>query len=317
MNQDACIIFDIDGVLIDTRKSYNESIKQTVQYMVKRINPTIDNVESLVTDDMIFNFRKSGMFNNDADTSYAFILSIVCGPSKISDLHIFLEKITGNATTNGIKSVENFLLDYSKDKDKVKKIMRMLNYPGDIYSSIVARVFDEYFYGPSLFKKQHSADAQYYFGSPLIENDVLLVRDSTIKRISDCFDKRVGIVSGRSRVAAEYSLKWLFDYFDIDASIYLEDEKREMGKPNPLALIKSIRSMEVCNAYYVGDSTEDLLMVLKAREESHLGIQLIGICPPNSRANQIRNLFTENGTSLIAQEVNELPNILNKVKTKF
>ncbi|MDW0181065.1 MAG: hypothetical protein QOK78_09370, partial [Nitrososphaeraceae archaeon] len=61
----------------------------------------------------------------------------------------------------------------------------------------------------------------------------------------------------------------------------------------------------------------DLLMVLKAREESHLGIQLIGICPPNSRANQIRNLFTENGTSLIAQEVNELPNILNKVKTKF
>jgi len=74
MNQDACIVFDIDGVLIDTRKSYNESIKQTVQYMVKRNNPTIDNVESLVTDDMIFNFRKSGMFNNDADTSYAFIL---------------------------------------------------------------------------------------------------------------------------------------------------------------------------------------------------------------------------------------------------
>jgi len=58
-------------------------------------------------------------------------------------------------------------------------------------------------------------------------------------------------------------------------------------------------------------------MVLKAREESHLDIQLIGICPPNYRANQIRNLFTENGTSLIAQEVNELPNILNKVKTQF
>jgi phosphoglycolate phosphatase-like HAD superfamily hydrolase len=112
-------------------------------------------------------------------------------------------------------------------------------------------------------------------------------------------------------------LKWLFDYFDTDASIYLEDEKREMGKPNPLALIKSIRSMGVCNAFYVGDSAEDLLMVLKAREESHLDIQLIGICPPNPRANQIRSLFTENGTSLIAQEVDELPNILNKVKTQF
>jgi hypothetical protein len=58
-------------------------------------------------------------------------------------------------------------------------------------------------------------------------------------------------------------------------------------------------------------------MVLKAREESHLDIQLIGICPPNPRANQIRTLFTENGTSLVAQEVDELPNILNKVKTQF
>jgi phosphoglycolate phosphatase-like HAD superfamily hydrolase len=304
-------------VLIDTRKSYNESIKQTVQYLVKHVNQNIGNVESVVTDDKIFNFRKSGMFNNDTDTTYAFILSIVCGPSKISDLIIFLEKITANATTNGIKSVEKFLLDCSNDKDKTIETMRILNYPGDIQSSIVARVFDEYFYGPSLFKKQHNSEPQYYFGSPLIDNDVLLVNDLTIKKISDFFDKRVGIVSGRSKVAANYSLKRLYEYFDSDASIFLEDEKREMGKPNPMALIKSITKMGVSNAFYVGDSAEDMLMVVKAREESNLDIQLIGICPPNARANQIRNLFRENGTSLIAHDVNELPNILNKVKTQF
>jgi len=317
MNQDTCIVFDIDGVLIDTRKSYNESIKQTVQYLVTHVNPNIGNVESVVTDDMIFNFRKSGMFNNDTDTTYSFILSIVCGPPKISDLNIFLEKITANATTNGIKSVEKFLLDCSNDKDKTIKTMRILNYPGDIQSSIVARVFDEYFYGPLLFKKQHNSEPQYYFGSPLIENDVLLVNDLTIKKISGHFDKRVGIVSGRSKVAANYSLKRLFEYFDTDASIFLEDEKREMGKPNPFALIKSITKMGVSNAFYVGDSAEDMLMVFKAREESNLDIQLIGICPSNTRANQIRNLFKENGTSLIAHDINELPNILNKVKTQF
>src|ERR1044071_329412 len=291
MNQDTCIVFDIDGVLIDTRKSYNESIKQTAQYLVKHVNPNIGNVESVVTDDMIFNFRKSGMFNNDTDTT--------------------------NATTNGIKSVEKFVLDYSNDKDKTIETMRILNYPGAIQSSIVARVFDEYFYGPYLFKKQHNSDPQYYFGAPLIENDVLLVDDLTIKKISVLFDKRVGIVSGRSKVAANYSLKRLYEYFDADASIFLEDEKREMGKPNPLALIKSITKMGVSNAFYVGDSAEDMFMVFKAREKSHLDIQLIGICPSNSRANQIRKLFKENGTSLIAHDVNELPNILNKVKTQF
>jgi phosphoglycolate phosphatase-like HAD superfamily hydrolase len=109
----------------------------------------------------------------------------------------------------------------------------------------------------------------------------------------------------------------LYEYFDSDASILLEDEKIEMGKPNPLALIKSITKNGVSNAFYVGDSAEDMFMVFKAREESPLDVQLIGICPSNSSANQIRKLFKENGTSLIAHDVNELPNILNKVKTQF
>jgi phosphoglycolate phosphatase-like HAD superfamily hydrolase len=97
----------------------------------------------------------------------------------------------------------------------------------------------------------------------------------------------------------------------------LEDEKREMGKPDPSALIKSIKSFEVNNAFYVGDSAEDLLMVQRARKTSNLDIRLIGVCGSNARSNQIRRLFVNNGTSLIVKNVNELPNILNKVKAQF
>ena len=131
------------------------------------------------------------------------------------------------------------------------------------------------------------------------------------------FDMRTGIVSGRSRIAAEYSLKSVFKFFDIKGSVYLEDEKREMGKPNPSALIKSVKSFGVSNAFYVGDSAEDLFMVQRARKISNLDIKLIGVCASNARSNQIRSLFTSNGTSLIVKNINELPNILNKVKTQF
>ena len=86
MNSNACIIFDIDGTLIDTRESYNKSIKKTVQFLVKYIDISKENLGKIVGDELIFKFRKSGMFNNDTDTSYAFILSILCGPSKFSDL---------------------------------------------------------------------------------------------------------------------------------------------------------------------------------------------------------------------------------------
>ena len=315
MNTNACIIFDIDGTLIDTRESYNKTIKKTVQYLVNYVNPTKGNIGTLVSDDLIFKFRKSGMFNNDTDTSYAFILGILFGPSNTSDSHSFIENITSKATSNGIKSVENYLQSYSKNR--LMRIKKVLRYPGDINRSILSRVFDEYFYGPRLFKKQHRSIAKFYFGKPLIENDILLVRNLTMKKVSNIFDKKVGIVSGRSRIAAEYSMKSIFKFFDIHGSFYLEDEKREMGKPDPSALIKSVKIFGVRNAFYVGDSAEDLFMVQRARKNSNLDIKLIGICASNARSNQIRNLFRSNRTSLIVKNVNELPNILNKVRTQF
>jgi HAD superfamily hydrolase (TIGR01549 family) len=315
MNSNACIIFDIDGTLIDTRESYNKSIKKTVQFLVKYIDISKENLGKIVSDELIFKFRKSGMFNNDIDTSYALVLSILCGPPKKSDLLFFIENIAQNASSKGIKSVENYLKDYSESR--LKQIKKLLRYPGDVNTSIIARVFDEYFYGPQLFKKQHGTNSKYYSGRPLIENDILLATNSTLKKISNMFDMRTGIVSGRSRIAAEYSLKSVFKFFDMKGSVYLEDEKREMGKPNPSALIKSVKSFGVSNAFYVGDSAEDLFMVQRARKISNLDIKLIGVCASNASSNQIRSLFTSNGTSLIVKNINELPNILNKVKTQF
>ena len=315
MNSNACIIFDIDGTLIDTRESYNKSIKKTVQFLVKYIDISKENLGKIVSDEQIFKFRKSGMFNNDIDTSYALVLSILCGPPKKADLLFFIENIAQSASSKGIKSVENYLKDYSEIR--LKQIKKLLRYPGDVKTSIIARVFDEYFYGPQLFKKQHGTNSKYYSGRPLIENDILLATNSTLKKISNMFDMRTGIVSGRSRIAAEYSLKSVFKFFDIKGSVYLEDEKREMGKPNPSALIKSVKSFGVSNAFYVGDSAEDLFMVQRARKISNLDIKLIGVCASNARSNQIRSLFTSNGTSLIVKNINELPNILNKVKTQF
>ena len=36
-----CIIFDIDGVLIDVTKSYNEAIKNTIQFVVGNLTKKI------------------------------------------------------------------------------------------------------------------------------------------------------------------------------------------------------------------------------------------------------------------------------------
>lgn len=70
-------IFDCDGVLIDIRGSYHRAISKTVAYILERLTgcPFHDNI---ITDDVIFSFKKTGGFNNDWDLSYAVLMFILC-----------------------------------------------------------------------------------------------------------------------------------------------------------------------------------------------------------------------------------------------
>src|SRR5215213_6521740 len=76
-----CILFDIDGVLIDIRKSYNIVIKKTVDFILNYIiGDTV--LKGIVNDDIILKFRQTGGFNNDTDTSYAIAVGIVVNAEK-------------------------------------------------------------------------------------------------------------------------------------------------------------------------------------------------------------------------------------------
>ncbi len=76
------------------------------------------------------------------------------------------------------------------------------------------------------------------------------------------------MISGRSKIAAYFTLNNLLDYFIKDACVFLEDEKREYSKPNTFALHKVFNHLNLRNAIYVGDSIEDILMVEKFRQET-------------------------------------------------
>ena len=70
------IIFDIDGVLVDVRRSYNEAIIKTVQLILKdRYEIKIAN--EFPFEKLISKLRNTGGFNNDIDTAYAIILIIL------------------------------------------------------------------------------------------------------------------------------------------------------------------------------------------------------------------------------------------------
>jgi phosphoglycolate phosphatase-like HAD superfamily hydrolase len=327
-----CAIFDIDGVLVDTRKSYNIAISKTVDFVIKYVTGR-SNLNSIVNQEIILKFRYTGGFNNDTDTSYAISLAALANPHKknnnINQMRRFISYIASNANEDGIISVERFLSSLSSSSfynnnnydtnSNIRKLKELLAYPGPVGKSIVTTVFDEIFYGPELFKKRHGFEPKYYFGKPLIEKDKLVVTRSTINTISDIFNGNIAIVSGRSRLATEYSLGSIFDIFNQNASAFLEDENREYSKPNPYAIEKAMDIMGAKTAIYVGDSIEDLLMSqrVKSNTGSSKVIAFFGIYGCSARPAYTIRQFKENKVDVIIENVNQLPNILNKALVKL
>jgi phosphoglycolate phosphatase-like HAD superfamily hydrolase len=303
-----CVLFDIDGVLVDIRKSYNAAIKKTVEFVLKKISGK--SYHNLVTDQIILKFRHTGGFNNDTDTSYAIILAMLANPQKnLAEARRWLEQVAENADERGYLSVEKFLSNHD-----IGRLKKMLVYPAPITESMMARIFDELFYGPRLFKKQNQLEPEYWKGRPLIKNDRVMVTKKTMQRLHSMFRGNIGIVSGRSRLAAEYSLGHaMMKYFNRDACIFLEDGKREHAKPNPYAIKQAMHVMNARSAIYAGDSAEDLMMTKRAQRELGVEIVFIGIYGYSAQPARTAEMFKQEGIEALVKSINQLPNTINKV----
>jgi HAD superfamily phosphatase len=320
------IIFDIDGVLIDVKKSYNEAIKNTVQFVVR--NLIKKNLKDLITDQIILKFRQTGGFNNDTDTSYAIILALLSYQDlQNANLEKFLIDVAEHADETGIDSVEKYIKKLTSNKTfpnylkNIDKILDYLNYPGKVGDSIVSTVFDEFFYGQELFLKRYKIKSKYYFGKPLIENDRIVITDNTIRKLIERFNSKIAMVSGRSKIAAAYALDNKFYLLNEKNSIFLEDEDRKFAKPNPYGLKKVINKINTRNdILYCGDSVEDLIMARRAEEElnqkniiTKTSIVFCGIYGCSSNKDELISKFMEKKADIIIKSVNDLPHILNKV----
>lgn len=301
----------MDGVLIDTRFSYNLAIKKTVKHVLGILNgaKTIHSI----SDSILMKMRLTGGFNNDTDTTYALILtSLVSQITSMKGLESLLFDATNNIDARGIISVERYLSTLYP-RATVESIKHRLGYPGPVGKSIVTTVFDEVFYGTELFKQRYGIYPKYYFGDGLIDNEKVVITKGTTRFLLNRFNKSIGVVSGRSKLAFEYSLQRILSTFNKEACIFLEDEPRKNAKPNPYGIRKAMKRMLIKHAIYVGDSVEDIIMVGKAKEEMGLDVEFIGVYGSSATPMETRKALKQNGAEFVLMSVNKLPNILNKV----
>jgi len=297
------IIFDCDGVLIDITKSYDLTIDKTVKYILENFSQITDGIE--INSKIIDGFKSSGGFNDEVDLTYASILSLAAAKKLHKNQHEFIFDVISNADSSGILSVEKYLeklVDISDIKNK-------LSYPGTHHDNPLYQIFDQIFYGPELYSKLFKQKSQ-FSELGLIENDILIVNKFLIEKLQRKFASKFSIVSGRGKESIRYSLKELLDKFDLKNSAFLEDEPRELAKPNPDSLIRSINGMNCNHCIYVGDSMEDFIMVKKATNLGHK-TTFCGIIGTSKNPQEKLELFQHNGAKLVLESINLLPKVLN------
>ena len=297
------IIFDCDGVLIDITQSYDLAIIKTTQYVLENIAKINDAID--VDFKIIDGFKSTGGFNDEVDLAYAAIISLVAAKKLQKDQTDFIFDVINHADSTGIVSVEKYL----KDIVDISDIKEKLSYPGTHHENPLYKIFDQLFYGPKLYEKLFGNTSK-FTESGLIEQDDVILNEKLIQTLQKKFDSKIGMVTGRGKESVSYSMKELLNEFDLNNSAFLEDEPRELAKPNPKRLLDSIQGMNSVSTLYVGDSMEDFIM---AKKVSDLGHQttFCGIIGTSKNPQEKLELFEKNGAVLVLDSIHLIPKVLN------
>ena len=303
LNEIDAVIFDCDGVLIDITKSYDLAIIQTTQYVLEhlaKIDSSI-NVDFKIID----GFKSTGGFNDEVDLTYAAIISFVAAKKLEKDQTSFIFDVIKNSDSSGIISVERYI----ENQIDISDIKKQLSYPGTHHDNPLYQIFDQIFYGPQLYKKLFNNTSN--FSEPgLIEQDDVILNDILFEKLQKKFNSKIAMVTGRGKESVSYSLKSLLTKFNLNNSMFLEDESRELAKPNPQSLLNSIQGMNCTSTLYVGDSMEDFIMAKRTTDLGHDTI-FCGIIGTSKNPQEKLELFERNDAILVLDSINLLPKVLN------
>ena len=300
------IIFDCDGVLIDVTKSYDTTINKTISYVLKEIADIT--VDIPLTNEILLKFKSTGGFNDEIDITYSGILCLIAAKKLNKNPTELIIDVLDNADDSGITYVENFLNKIDVDITDIKS---RLGYPSADKNDLIHATFDQLFFGPELYEKIFQKKSN-FSEKGFIENDKVIVSSELIGTLKKKFDDKIAVVTGRGFNAISSSLKEVLNQFNVKSSVFLEDESRDLAKPNPQSLIMAMKGLNSKNCLYVGDSMEDIILTEKASE---LGFQatFCGIYGSSKLPEMKKNMFIKKNASFILESINSLPKALNLV----
>jgi len=231
----------------------------------------------------------------------------------------------------GIASVEERLsntLAATRFSGYYSAVKSLLSYPGGVGESFLTTVFEEIFWGSDLFRDTYEREPRFFRGQGLIENEKVIALPETLESLRSILGgANLGISSGRPLKLAKHTLKGLLNEFNQRALVFLDQvEAKEneslrfkgssvnLKKPNPFSLLESSGALEPFKfALYVGDSTEDVIMVREANEADPRFLFAGAYDHSDCKGSLLRG-FLRMESDIILPSVNELPIVLEALR---
>ena len=327
--EDVAIAFDCDGVLVDTRNSYDIAAVKTINELLSHRYGNLYGIGNIV-ERLLFRLRLTGEYNNDWDSTYAItvIASIALSETerkeRVPEDTKVLERI-GNLTEIFISSgysifddgIRRFIHTFGDEelRSSVLKFENSLEYASKYRNSRLARTFDAYYYGDSMYTEIHGKAPEMRRGEGLINNELKVLDGHNAAKLRTISKNRMAMVTGRPFQSVARVLGNSMNYFNMDASIFLGDfdidDKRllKYRKPNPDALLRCMKYFGVDTLLYCGNGIEDIQMAKKAKILDS-GVMFAGICGYSSYPVELAGYFRNQDAEIIASDLTELTSVL-------
>ncbi len=262
------VIFDIDNVLIDTRHSYLDAIRETVELYLTHgpvpffSRPMTGKFPGLLTAEDVDQFKLLGGFNDDWDCCYGLLVYLLSLP-------------VSNRTIEALKkssNIEKFSKTIKERPLRVSGITALFGRPTTVTIEKVARIFQEIYLGKDLFPRLTQNRMRYWKKRGLIYREKLIFKKPVLQKMRD-HGLKLGIATGRSLYEANHALKsfGIADLFEgmttMDDVKKEEREKKEsLRKPPPFSLLKTAHMLGSKKRFlYVGDLPDDILAASRAK----------------------------------------------------
>lgn len=115
---------------------------------------------------------------------------------------------------------------------------------------------------------------------------------------------RIGIVTGRPKAEARFTLNFFDMASFFPVVVTMEDVPPDRGKPDPTGLIMALDGLSAREGYYVGDTVDDMLASCRA------GLVGIGIASSSKEDKKQNELLLSKGASKVFPHVNHILEVL-------